>query len=112
MDVTLKQQQVKRLGAHELQVIHVDEAAQFRGEVEIRAHVDEKNSGIDEIGLTFVFAGAQVRQKAVRRRQQDASAGEANAFAIPEAENSPGEFGHVVNRVEAVRAAGGGIAIA
>ena len=54
----------------------VGESLEFRRDVEVRAGVDQKNSGIYKIGLAFVLAGAQRRNQAAGSGQQNAGTSE------------------------------------
>ena len=58
--------------ALETQIIHIHEAAQLGGDVEISAEVREKNSGIDEVRLSFVFARTQIGKQAIARVERNA----------------------------------------
>ena len=79
----LKKNLFERFSAFEAQVVQVCKPAQFRGDIEIRADVREKDSGIHEICLALVFARTQIWKKAVARVERDARARQPNAFTIP-----------------------------
>src|SRR5271170_2491663 len=100
----VEKNQFERLGIHEAQVIHVHKPPQFGRYVKIRANVREKNPGIHKIGLAFVFVRTQVRNQAVARIESYTRTSQPNALAVPQAENSAGEFGEIVNGIEAARA--------
>ena len=91
-DWGLEKQIFERLGALKAQEIYVGEAFQLGSDVEVGAGVGEKNSRADEIGLALFFAGAESGYQAAGRSEQNAGAGKANAFAIPEAEQTAGEI--------------------
>src|SRR5580704_890503 len=93
----LKKNLFERFCAFEAKVIHVGEAAQFRRQIKLSAQIREEYSGIDEIRLAFIFIRAQIRQQAIAGIQRDARAGQANALAIPQAENAAGKFRKIVN---------------
>ena len=101
----LKQDLLERLGAFEAQVVHVNKPAHFRRDIEIRTDVREKNTGIHEIGLAFIFARTQIWKKAVARIQRDARARQPNALAIPQAEDSAREFREIIDGIKSARVA-------
>ena len=111
MDGGLKQKKLQRLGAFESQVIGICEPAQLGSDLEIRADVGKKNPRIHEIGLALFFAGAQRRNQAARRSEQNARAKQANSFAIPKAEEPSREIGEIDNGIEPARAPVAGIAV-
>src|SRR5579871_109437 len=100
MDVVLKKQELQRLGVDEADEIHIQESAEFGGDIDVGAGVDEGDSGVYEIGLAFDFTGAETGDEASALDQADAGAGEADAFAIPERKKSACEIGIVKDRVE------------
>src|SRR5260370_10422227 len=71
MDWRLKKKKFQRLGAFEPQIVEIGEAAQFWRNFKVRAGICEKNSGIYEIGLAFFLAGAERRNQAARRGEQN-----------------------------------------
>src|SRR4029077_17428642 len=101
----LEKEELEWLGAFKPQVIHVHEAAQLRGQIEIRTHIREKDSRIHEVGLPFIFVRAQARQQAVGRRQRDASTGQPDSFAIPKAEDPASKLGKIFDGIKSARAA-------
>jgi len=101
----LEEDVFERFGAHEAQKIKVGEAFEFGGDVEIGAGIGEKNSGIDEVGLAFVFAGTHVGQETAVGGEGHSGTGETDGFAIPEAEEAAGEIGEIVDGIEAAGAA-------
>ena len=60
-DVGLEQEVFEGLGALEAKEVDIGETLELGSDVEVGAGVGEKDSRIDEFGLAFVFAGAQVR---------------------------------------------------
>ena len=102
---TLEQQQLQRFSAIEAKVIEVGEGAEFGSDVKIGARIGEKNSGIDEIGLALFFVRTKRGEEAAWRRERDAGAGEADLFAIPEAEEAAGEGRQIEDGIETAGAA-------
>src|SRR4029077_10405946 len=76
-----------------------------RRDIEIGADIREKNSGVHEIGLAFVFARTQIGKKAVARIKRDARARQPNALTIPQAEDSAGEFWKIIDGIKSARVA-------
>src|SRR5262249_28734391 len=60
-DGRLKQKKLQRLGVFETQKIEIRETAELGRNLEVCTCVREKDSGIHEISLAFLFAGAQRR---------------------------------------------------
>src|SRR5271155_3093804 len=97
----VEKNQFQRLGIHEAEIIHVHKPPQFGRYVKIRADVCQKNPGIHKIGLAFVFVRTQVRNQAIARIERDTCTCKPNALAVPQAKDSAGKFGKIVNGVEA-----------
>src|SRR5437660_10386873 len=72
-------------------IVYVGHRPKRRGQVEIGSCVHQEDAGIYKVGLALLFAGSQVWKKAVGRNQGHSGAGQADAFAIEEAENAPGK---------------------
>ena len=72
MDGRLEQEKFERLGAFEAEKIKIRKASQLGSDIEVGSGVPNENPGVDEIGLTFFFAGA-------KRGNQAAGRGEKNA---------------------------------
>src|ERR1700722_14935826 len=98
---------LERLGSFEAQVVHVYKPAQFRRDIEIGADVREKNSGVHEISLAFVFARTQIGKKAVARIERDPRAREPDTLAIPKAEDSSRECREIIDGIESTGVATG-----
>ena len=78
-----------------------------------RRHRRCRDAGrVDEVGLALVLAGAEVGQEAVGGIEGDAGAGEADAFAVEEAELAAGEGFGVDDGAEATGGAVAGIVVA
>src|SRR6266850_3202412 len=62
-DVGLKQQLLQSLRLVEAQVVEVQQCLEFGSQFEIDAGAQDMDAGIDEVGLTFLFAAAQIGQQ-------------------------------------------------
>lgn len=100
------------VGLGEVDVIHVEKGAQFRRHIEVRAEAVDEDAGVDEVGLAFGFAAAEIGHKAVALFQTDGGAGKVEALARPVAEGAAGEVGIVDDGVEAGGGAVLGVAVA
>src|SRR4029077_17329198 len=100
----LEEEKFERFGALEAEEIDVGESAEFRSDVEVGAGVGEEDAGVDEFGLAFVFAGAQIGNEAAGRSEKNAGTGETDAFAIPKAEQAAGKVREIEDGIEAASA--------
>ncbi len=66
-DASLQENELQRLGAIKTKIVEVGKRAKFGSEIEIGASVGEKNSRVDEIGLTFLFIRTERWKQAARR---------------------------------------------
>jgi len=82
----LEEQKFERLGAFETEKVEIGETSQLGRDLEISAGISQEDARIDEIGLTLFFAGAERRNQAAWRGEENSGAEQANRFAIPEAE--------------------------
>src|SRR5947207_370551 len=101
----LEEEEFERLGAFEAEKVEIRKAPQLGSDIEVGAGVGQKDAGVDEISLTFFFAGAKRRNEAAGRGEKNAGAEKAYGFAIPEAEEAAGEIGQVDDGVKAAGAA-------
>src|SRR5215469_4154805 len=106
-----KQNIFERLGAHESQIIKVQKAFQLRRDIDVRACIDQEDSRIHEIRLTFFFVRTHVRQQTAIGGQRNAGPGQTNRLAVPETENSSRKIGQVHNGIEAVGTPAAGVVI-
>ena len=102
-DVRLKQNVFERFGAMKAQVIHVEDSLQPLRHFHVHARVVNKDSGIDEVRLTFNLAAAQAGQNAVRLNQANTCLRQTNPVAIPKRKLSADKIRIVEDRVEARR---------
>src|SRR5258708_35590005 len=95
----------QRVGAMEAQIIDGEDRFQPLRNFDIDAHVVDKNSRIDKVGLAFDLAAAQRRQNAVGLHQADSSLGQADAVAIPKRKLTAHEIWIVKDSVKSSRLA-------
>jgi hypothetical protein len=106
MDGILEQQDLQRLGVLKANQVQIGESAQLRGHVDIHTRVVNEKAGIYVVRLALNFTGAQTRHQTIATYDPHAAAGQADAFPIPEAEDTAGEVRTVEDGVESM----GGIA--
>src|SRR2546422_8960407 len=111
-DVRLKEQALEDRGVMEAQVVHVQDRLELRRELDVGAHVEQEEAGIDEVGLALDLAAAEAGDEAVAAHQLEPGAGERQPLAHPVAEAAAGEIRIVEDRVAPPRDAVGGVAVA
>src|SRR5207302_7918940 len=74
-DGRLKQDILQWFGAFEAQKVCVGESFELRSDVEIRAGIEQQNSGIDKVGLAFILAGTQRWYQAARSGEKYSRSG-------------------------------------
>src|SRR5437762_6711093 len=90
--------QLSRVRADRPDVIYVYKALKFRCDVGIQAVTDNEGPGIDEVGLAFGFAGAEVDHQAVALFKIDRGAAQIEALMRVKAERSADKKRPVQNR--------------
>src|SRR5262249_44897068 len=80
-------------------------------DVDVRADADDGDARVDEVGLAFGLAGAEVRNKGVALLEVHRSAREVEALVNVPAKRSADEEGVIENGVEAAGGAVGGRAV-
>ncbi len=83
MDGRLEEKEFERLGAFEAEKVEIREAPQLGSDIELGAGVGQENARVDEIGLTFFFAGAKRGNQATGRGEKNAGTEKANGRRMP-----------------------------
>src|SRR5204863_6892623 len=85
------------------QQVDIDGTAPLRREFRVHSRIQEVQSRVHEVRLTFVLAGPQCRVKAESLVQADARTRQRNPLPIPETDVAAGELDVVEDAVESAR---------
>src|SRR5947209_5597525 len=90
-DVRLEEEPLEDFGVVEAEEVGVEEHLELGRDVDVGAHVEQEEPGVDEVRLALELARPETRDEAVAALELQSRAGQGQALADPVAEATPGE---------------------